>query len=73
MNLLQSQWGSLFTNTEDFIGEAAVPRDGRTIVWRSQENRQHLLGHMILMGLKEPVFLPGLARLASVVGGMSRW
>jgi hypothetical protein len=56
VNLLQSQWGSLFTNTEDFTGEPAVSRDGRTIVWVSQENRQHVLGHMILMGLTEPVY-----------------
>jgi hypothetical protein len=56
VNLLQSQWGSLFTNTEDFTGEAVVSRDGRTMVWANQENRQHILGHMILLGLKEPVY-----------------
>lgn len=56
VNLLQSQWGSLFTNTEDFTGEPVVSRDGRTVVWANQENRQHLLGHMILLGLKQPVY-----------------
>lgn len=56
VNLLQSQWGSLFTNTEDFTGEPAVSRDGQTIVWANQENRQHMLGHMILLGLKEPIY-----------------
>jgi hypothetical protein len=56
VNLLQSQWGSLFTNTEDFTGEPVTSRDGRTIVWANQENRQHLLGHMILLGLREPVY-----------------
>jgi hypothetical protein len=56
VNLLQSQWGSLFTNTEDFTGEPALSRDGRTIVWTNQENRQHFLGHMILLGLKQPVY-----------------
>jgi hypothetical protein len=56
VNLLQSQWGSLFTNTEDFTGEPVASRDGRTVVWANQENRQHLLGHMILMGLKQPVY-----------------
>ena len=55
VNLLQSQWGHLFTNTEEFIGEPAVSRDGRTIVYTSQENRQHLLGHLTLLGLKRPV------------------
>jgi hypothetical protein len=56
VNLLQSQWGSLFTNTEDFTGEPVASRDGRTIVWANQENRQHILGHMILLGLKEPIY-----------------
>jgi hypothetical protein len=56
VNLLQSQWGSLFTNTEDFIGEPVATRDGRTVVWTNQENRQHLLGHMILLGLRQPVY-----------------
>ena len=56
VNLLQSQWGSLFTNTEDFTGEPVASRDGRTVVWTNQENRQHLLGHMILLGLRQPVY-----------------
>jgi hypothetical protein len=56
VNLLQSQWGSLFTNTEDFTGEPVASRDGRTIVWTNQENRQHFLGHMILLGLRQPVY-----------------
>ena len=55
VNLLQAQWGSLFTNTEDFVGEPSVSRDGENIVYVSQENRQHKLGHMILWGLKNPV------------------
>jgi hypothetical protein len=54
VNLLQSQWGHLFTNTEDKLG-ATVSRDGNTIVYCSQENRQHILGHLTLLGLKEPV------------------
>ena len=55
VNLLQSQWGSLFTNTEDFTGRASVLQNGSNIVYVSQENRQHFMGHMILWGLKEPV------------------
>ncbi|MBM4407622.1 MAG: hypothetical protein FJ038_03260 [Chloroflexi bacterium] len=55
VNLLQAQWGSLFTNTEDFTGGPVTSRDGRTIVWVSQENRQHILGHMSLLGLRRPV------------------
>ena len=55
VNLLQSQWGSLFTNKEDFTGAPSVSQVGDNIVYVSQENRQHFLGHMILWGLKRPV------------------
>ncbi|MEJ2600489.1 MAG: CehA/McbA family metallohydrolase [Anaerolineales bacterium] len=55
VNLLQSQWGHLFTNTEEFTGRPSISPDGDTIVYASQENRQHLLGHLTLLGLKEPV------------------
>ncbi|HEV7215992.1 MAG TPA: CehA/McbA family metallohydrolase, partial [Chloroflexota bacterium] len=55
VNLLLSQWGSLFTNTEEFTGAPHVSRDGHTIVYATQENRQHMLGHLTLLGLKEPV------------------
>ena len=55
VNLLQSQWGHLFTNTEEFTGGPSVSEDGRSIVYVSQENRQHFLGHLILLGLKKPV------------------
>ena len=55
VNLLQSQWGSLFTNTEDFTGSPSISRVGNNIVYTSQENRQHFMGHIILWGLKKPV------------------
>lgn len=55
VNLLLSQWGHLFTNTEEFIGRPNVSDDGRSIVYASQENRQHLLGHLTLLGLKKQV------------------
>jgi hypothetical protein len=45
----------LFTNTEDFVGRPVPTPDGRTIVYCSQENRQHFLGHLTLLGLKQPV------------------
>jgi hypothetical protein len=54
VNLLQSQWGHLFTNMEDALG-ATFSDGGRTIVYTSQENRQHLLGHLTLLGLRTPV------------------
>jgi hypothetical protein len=55
VNVLQAQWGSLFTNTEDFTGAPYASSDGSTIVWVSQENRQHVSGHMSLLGLRRPV------------------
>jgi hypothetical protein len=55
VNLLLSQWGHLYTNTEEFIGRPVAAGDGETIVYATQENRQHLLGHLTLLGLKEPV------------------
>ena len=55
VNLLLSQWGHLFTNTEEFTGRPSVAPNGETIVYATQENRQHILGHLTLLGLKEPV------------------
>ncbi|MBM3262378.1 MAG: CehA/McbA family metallohydrolase [candidate division Zixibacteria bacterium] len=55
VNLLLSQWGSLFTNTEEFTGRPSVSTGGETIVYATQENRQHMLGHLTLLGLKTPV------------------
>ncbi len=55
VNLLASQWGSLFTNTEEFTGSPSVSPDGWNIVYATQENRQHMLGHLTLLGLTEPV------------------
>src|SRR6266702_2645802 len=40
---------------EEFTGGPSVSRDGRTIVYASQENRQHMLGHLTLLGLRKPV------------------
>ena len=55
VNLLQSQWGSLFTNTEDFTGAPSVSQEGNSIVYVCQENRQHFMGHLTLWGLKKHV------------------
>ncbi|HEY1919238.1 MAG TPA: CehA/McbA family metallohydrolase [Streptosporangiaceae bacterium] len=55
VHLLQSQWGSLFTNIEDFLGRPITSDDGKTVLFTSQENRQHFLGHLSLLGLKQPV------------------
>ncbi len=55
VNLLQTQWGALFTNTEDFSGRPSVVDGGGYVTYVGQENRQHALGHMLLWDLKEPV------------------
>jgi hypothetical protein len=55
LNLLQSQWGVLYTNTEEFTGAPAVVDGGGYITYVGQENRQHFLGHVILWGLRETV------------------
>jgi hypothetical protein len=55
VNLLQSQWGSLFTSTEEFTGGPHASADGRFVTWVSQENRQPFFGHLVLWGLKQPV------------------
>ena len=57
INLLASQWGDLYTNVGDLSGGlSGVSRDD-TLVWVGTENRQHLLGHMSLLGVQgEPVF-----------------
>ena len=79
VNLLATQWGHLFASTEDFIGRPSISPDGRTIVYASQENRQHILGHLSLLGLKSPV-MPWCSDGASEaeIGGtmettMARW
>jgi hypothetical protein len=55
VNLLQSQWGSLFTNTEDFTGRPFADPEGPYVTYVGQENRQHFLGHLILWGLTSPI------------------
>ena len=55
VNLLQSQWGALFTSTEEFSGRPSVLDGGGYVTYVGQENRQHVLGHTVLWGLREPV------------------
>jgi hypothetical protein len=79
VNLLQSQWGALFTNTEDFTGRPAVLDGGGYVTYVGQENRQHTLGHAILWGLREPVMPwcsdgPGEAELGGALDAtLSDW
>jgi hypothetical protein len=50
VSLLAAQWGDLFTNVGDLAQGPLVSRDGETMVQVNTENRQHLLGHLGLVG-----------------------
>ena len=56
INLLASQWGDLFTNVGDLSHAQLTSDDGETLVRVGTENRQHILGHMCLLGAKSPAF-----------------
>ena len=57
VNLLASQWGDLFTNVGDITGDMSRVSSKETIVWVGTENRQHLLGHISMLGTQgEPVY-----------------
>ncbi|GAA1781606.1 CehA/McbA family metallohydrolase [Actinomadura chokoriensis] len=71
-NLLMSQWGHLYTNTEDFTGHPHTSADGRTHVFAGQENRTAMLGHINLLGLRTQVrpWTTGGAEEADLGGGL---
>lgn len=79
VNLLLSQWGHLFTNTEDFTGHPHYSKNGRSVVVAGQENRTNILGHINLLGLKSPImpWCTGGSEEAELGGGLmttlSRW
>jgi hypothetical protein len=56
VNLLASQWGRLFSNVGDITGRVGVAHDD-TIVYVGTENRNHMLGHMSMLGTQgQPVY-----------------
>lgn len=55
VHLLASQWGRLFTSWKEFTGGLAPTSSQEHLIWVSQENRQHVLGHISLLGLKDLV------------------
>ena len=59
VNLLASQWGELFTNIGDFTGagETKTP-NGEYMVRVGTENRQHIMGHISLLGYEGAMILP---------------
>lgn len=79
VNLLQTQWGQLFTSTEEFSGRPEYSPGGGTVVFTGQENRTNMLGHINLLGLREPImpWCTGGSEEAELGGGLettlSRW
>ncbi|MFK3972992.1 CehA/McbA family metallohydrolase [Pseudomonas sp. NPDC087358] len=72
VNLLLSQWGHLYTSTEEFTGQPHASADGNTVVFACQENRTNMLGHMNLLGLRKPImpWCTGGAEEADLGGGL---
>ncbi len=63
INLLASQWGELMTNVGDFDGKTthgspASGGDGEYMVRVGTENRQHVMGHISLLGYEGNMILP---------------
>lgn len=63
VNLLASQWGELMTNVGDFDGRTTwgsreAGGDGEHLVRVGSENRQHVLGHISLLGYGGSLIAP---------------
>jgi len=63
VNLLASQWGELFTNIGDFDGKTTFGSveqggNGEYLVRVGTENRQHVMGHISLLGYKGSLIRP---------------
>ncbi len=63
INLLASQWGELMTNVGDFDGKTTFGSreaggDGEWLVRVGTENRQHVLGHISLLGYRGEIIAP---------------
>jgi len=57
VNLLATQLGRLFTNVGDLTGKVGTV-DNDTIVYVGTENRNHMLGHMSMLGTQGPPVYP---------------
>jgi hypothetical protein len=80
INLLASQWGDLYTNVADITGEVSGVSSDDTVVYVGTENRQHLLGHISLLGVQgEPIYPMTTAGASEsylgdpVLSSMSEW
>ena len=54
VHLLATQWGDHHTSITDLGGDV-VSDDGAHAVWVGSENRQNMLGHVGLVGARQPV------------------
>jgi hypothetical protein len=54
VHLLATQWGDLFTGISDLPWGTTPPVPGRPIVVMGTENRQNVLGHLALLGARQP-------------------
>ncbi|WP_309066132.1 CehA/McbA family metallohydrolase [Microbacterium sp.] len=72
-NLLLTQWGHLFTSTEEFVGRPQYSAERDTVVFAGQENRTNMLGHINLLGLREPImpWCTGGSEEAELGGGLA--
>lgn len=53
INLLALQLGHTFVGAEEFSGRPSVSNGGDTIVFAGQEPRQHVLGHISVLGISK--------------------
>jgi hypothetical protein len=58
VNLLAAQWGELYTNVGDVTGGLSPVSRDDTLVWVGTENRQHILGHLSLLGTGGSITAP---------------
>lgn len=63
VNLLTSQWGEMFSNIGDFDGKTTIGSkeaggSGEYLVRVGTENRQHVLGHISLIGYEGAMIVP---------------
>jgi hypothetical protein len=63
VNLLATQWGEMMTNVADFdgattLGSRQAGGDGEYLLRVGTENRQHVLGHISLLGYDGPIIAP---------------
>ncbi|TMV48988.1 hypothetical protein FE783_15055 [Paenibacillus mesophilus] len=63
INLLTSQWGEMFSNLGDFDGKTTIGSlenggSGEYLVRVGTENRQHVLGHISLLGYEGNMIVP---------------